>query len=160
MNDSLETARERFLDQLHNPQFDPTGHAQFVAYWTSIESQAQMTEDLSQLDSWHKEIMRDKDRLAELKVRQQQAASSQMGMSPAVQLISRLLALLDDLGGRLRKRLLMIRGEIGMWVFLAGPGKKSKPRPNQTVETKQEKEEQAALLAQKKKEEPTKKMSR
>ena len=160
MNDSLSTIRDRFLDQLHTSQFDPSGHGDFVAYWTQIEAQAQVSEDLSQLDLWHKEIMRDKDRLAELKARQQQAASSQMGMSPAVQLIARLLALLDDLGARLRKRLLLVRGEIGMWVFLAGPGKKSKPRPNQDTDTKEKKEEQAALLAQKKKDEPSKKMAR
>ncbi len=134
-----------------------------MAYWNNIEIQAQRSEDLGQLDTWNKDILRDKDRIAELRQRQQTAANSQMGASQIVQLLTRLLALLDDVGERLRKRLHFLRNELGMWVFLAGPGKKSKPKPKKKGEEEKEGEakvSETVLAQEKKKQEPTKKMER
>ena len=160
-SDDLAVARERFLDQLHVSEFNPAGHEDFMAYWNNIAMLAQKTEDLAQLDTWNRALLRDKDRIAELRQRQQQAASSQMGASAVVQLLSRLLALLDDAGERLRKRLHFLRNEIGMWVFLAGPGKKSKPKPKKKGDETDDTVSEAILAQQaKKKKDTTKKHSR
>ena len=88
---TLESGRSRFLDQLHSPEFTGEGTAEFMSYWRSIEVEAKASEDLGQLDAWVKEISKDKDRVMELRARQQQAASSQMGDAEMLGLLTRIL---------------------------------------------------------------------
>ena len=160
-SNQLEQYRSRFLDQLHSAQFDGSGAGDFLSYWQNIEVQAKASEDMGQLDTWVKEIARDKDRLAELKSRQQQASSSQMAGSEAIQLINRILALLDDIDTALKRRLRQIRNELGLWVLLAGLGRKSKPKPKGKKKDDDDDQESELILAQKKKKpQPVKKMER
>lgn len=157
----LEQYRARFLDQLHSSTFDGSGAGDFLSYWQSIEVQAKASEDMGQLDNWVKYLARDKDRLAELKARQQQASSSQMAGSEAIQLINRILALLDDIESAIKRRLQHIRNELGLWVILAGLGRKSKPKPTGKKKDDGDDDQEAELiLAQKKKPQPVKKIER
>jgi hypothetical protein len=108
-------------------------------------------------------LARDKDRLAELKSRQQQASSSQLGGSEAIGLINRILALLDDIDAELKRRLRRLRDELGLWVILAGMGRKSKPVPKGIGKKKDDdddKESELLLAQKKKKPQPIKKMER
>jgi len=160
----LEQYRSRFLNQLHSAEFDGSGASDFLSYWQSIEFQAKASEDMGQLDSWVKDLARDKDRLAELKSRQQQASSSQLGGSEAIGLINRILALLDDIDAELKRRLRRLRDELGLWVILAGMGRKSKPVPKGIGKKKDDddddKESELLLAQKKKKPQPIKKMER
>lgn len=163
---ALESGRSRFLDQLHSAEFTGEGAAEFMSYWRSIEVEAKASEDLGQLDVWVKELSRDKDRVMELRARQQQAASSQMGDGELLGLLTRILMLLDEIEGDIKRRLHRMRNEIGMWVFLAGMGRKSKPRPKDSTQKKEKKKEddeieQHLLEQQKKKpDKPTKSLDR
>ncbi len=139
----LEQQRQRFLDQLHARDFDVAGHAAMSAYWQDVAQEAQHIDDLGRVDQWLKELARDKDRLAELRTQQQQAASSQMGAAEAVQLITRLLALLDDVGIKLRRRLAQLREEMDVQILILGMKRKPKP----TEEEKDDKKAQQAALA-------------
>ena len=87
---NLESARERFLNQLHTAEFDPSSHMDFLAYWNNIEAQATVVDDLGRLDGWYKEIQRDKDRISELRARQQSASSSQFSSADSVKLLNRI----------------------------------------------------------------------
>lgn len=149
-----QAARQRFLDQLHTDQAALADHQGFVSYWQSIEGQARDTEDIGQLDRWVKDLARDRDRLTELKNRKQAAASSQMGAQEAVQLIHRILALLDDLYIKLRRRLMALRDEAAHWVFLVGPGKKSKRKPDKDADKDKKSEQAKQALADKTKKKP------
>jgi len=163
---SADRSRSRFLDQLHSNEFTGDGAAEFMSYWRSIEVEAKASEDLGQLDAWVKDISKDKDRVMEIRARQQQAASSQMGDSEMLGLLTRILMLLDDIEGELKRRLHRMRNEIGMWVFLAGMGRKSKPKPKGPTKKKDKKKEdddieQHLLEQQKKKpDKPTKNLDR
>ena len=163
---ALESGRSRFLDQLHSPEFTGEGTAEFMSYWRGIEVEAKASEDLGQLDAWVKEISKDKDRVMELRARQQQAASSQMGDGEMLGLLTRILMLLDEIEGEIRRRLHRMRNEIGMWVFLAGMGRKSKPKPKGPEKKKEKKKEdddiEQHLLEQQKKKpaKPTKGLDR
>lgn len=152
----LDSARRNFLDQLHATQPDMVGYEGFVQYWRQVQAEARRSEDLGQLDRWAKDIARDKDRVAELRERQQQAAASQMAPPETMVLLTRLLLLLDDVYGLVRKRLATLRDQLGMWVFLAGPGTKSKPKPLSAEGTREEKDEQGKEAALAKKEESKK----
>ena len=152
----FESGRERFLQHLHGSEIVGPGASEFMTYWRRIEVEAQASEDLGQLDTWVKEIAKDKDRLMELRARHQQAASSHMGEIDSLGLLARILALLDEIEGQLRRRHHHVRNELGLWVFLAGMGRKSKPKPNQasTKKGKEKKDddiEQHLLEQQKKK---------
>ena len=163
---ALQHGRARFLDQLHSSEFTGEGTSEFMSYWRGIEVEAKASEDLGQLDAWVKEIAKDKDRVMELRARQQQTASSQMGDSEMLGLLTRILMLLDEIEGEIKRRLHRMRNEIGMWVFLAGMGRKSKPKPKNTTKKKDKKKEddeieQHLLEQQKKKpEKPTKNLDR
>ncbi len=125
----LEASRERFLHSLTGDFESFRDHAEFTHYWQTVEGEAQHTEDIGQLDRWIKDLARDRDRLEAVRARAAQAESSQFGASPVLQLILRLLSLLDGVEQRLKRRLSMLRDMLGMWVFLMGPGVKSKPAP-------------------------------
>jgi hypothetical protein len=157
--DGLEGARARFLDQLHSSELNLSDHGAFLAYWQQVEQEAQASEDLAQLDRWVKDLSRDKDRVAELKSRQQQAASSQMGAAETVNLLHQILALLDDIFDKLRRRRNSLHDHVAWWVFLAGPGSKSKPVPKDDEAPAEKKDGQVRavnLAAEKKKEGPKK----
>ena len=162
---SLYSGRTRFLEQIHSDQFMGEGASEFMSYWRSVEAEAKASEDLGQLDAWVKELSRDKDRVMELRARQKQAASSQMGDAEMLGLLTRILMLLDEIEGEIKRRLHRMRNEIGMWVFLAGMGRKSKPKPKDTTKKKGKKKEddleQHLLEQQKKKpDKPPKKLDR
>lgn len=161
----IEGHRNRFLEQLHTNNFSGEGAGEFMSYWRAIEVQAKASEDMGQLDVWVKDLARDKDRVAEIRSKQQQAASSQMGSGEMLSLLNRILMLLDEIEGELKRRHHRVRNEIGMWVFLAGMGRKSKPKPkNPTKKQKQKEDDDIAqhLLEQQKKkpDKPTKNLDR
>lgn len=128
-SDDMELARTRFLEQIHQSKLDMSLGGAFLQYWQQVEAESQSSQDLAQLDRWNRDLLRDKDRLAELRAREQQAASSQMASDDQLKAIRQLLALLDDIGRKLRRRLTGIRDRIAWWVWAAGPGRKSKPVP-------------------------------
>lgn len=125
----LETAREDFLRRMQHDGQALLAHQKFSAYWSNVEDEATHSEDMGQLDRWLKDLARDRDRLAELKNQKLGAESSQMGGDARIQIILRLIALLSDVEGTLKKRLWELRDRLGSWVFLAGQGVKSKPPP-------------------------------
>lgn len=125
----LEVNRERFLNALSGDFESFHDHTDFTNYWRTVEAEANQTEDIGQLDRWVKDLARDRDKLEAVRARASQAESGQFGASPVLQIILRLLALLDGVEQRLKRRLAMLRDMLGMWVFLAGPGVKGKPPP-------------------------------
>ncbi len=146
----LENAREHFLHQIQLSDLGLAGHEHFAAYWQDVREEAMHSEDLSQLDRWVKDLARDRDRVAALREQHQLAQASQMGSADLARMLSQLLALLDEVGYALKKRLAMLRDQIGAWVYLAGPGTKSKPAPGKgdgakKGETRQEDAKRAAL---------------
>lgn len=159
-NSRLEQYRDQFLNQIHRQEFSGERASDFLSYWRAVEAEAKATEDLGRIDGWAKEIARDRDKLAALKAQQQQASSSQMGDSEVVALINQILSLLDAIEGSIKKRHGWIRDELGLWVVLAGMGRKSKPKKNKAEE--EQKETQEVVLAKAKKPEPPtkKKMER
>ena len=158
-NHDLEMSRQMFLDQLRSSEPQLMGHARYESYWQAIQMQAHQTEDVGQLDTWVSQLGRDKEMVQQLRDRQRAAAASQMGAYEAVQLLNRLLMLLDDVGTTLKKRLAFLRNTIGLWVILKGMGQKSKPVPITDDDKAKEKDDQAkrvALQKPKTKPKPTK----
>jgi hypothetical protein len=159
--DHIEGHRNHFLNQLHSNEFNGASAGEFMSYWRAIEVQAKASEDMGQLDVWVKDLARDKDRVAEIRSKQQQAASSQMGSGDMLSLLNRILMLLDEIEGELKRRNHRVRNEIGMWVLLAGMGRTSKPKPKHPTKKQKQKEDdditQHLLDKQKKKpDKPTK----
>ena len=158
-SENVEQARTRFLDQLRDHRMEAALAEQggFLAYWQQIEEESRHSEDMGQLDKWVRELSRDKDRLAELRAQSQQAAASQMGDADVMAFIQRLMMILDDIYAKLRRRLNLLRDRIGMWVFLVGPGKKSKPvpkddeKPGKKEESKDQQTTEALLAKNQKK---------
>ncbi len=137
----LETAREDFLRQMRNDGRALLAHERFSAYWQQVEDEAKHSEDMGELDRWLKDLARDRDRLAELKSAKQVAEGGQLGMDARVEVLLRLIALLTDIEGTLKKRLWELRDRLGMWVFLAGVGVKSKPVPEAAKDPSQQKKD-------------------
>ena len=141
------------------------GHEAFTSYWQQAQAEAEHTEDISKLDQWVKQIDWDREKLQALRDRQREASGA-MGAEAqsVVALISRILMLLDEISAELRRRLHMLRDQMGMWVFLAGMGAKSKPKPkDQGAPKKDEKTKKTAkkeALAKPKAVKPQKKISR
>jgi hypothetical protein len=125
---NLDQMRTQFLDRLTDFQGSLEGYDGFSMYWTQIQSQAERVEEIGQIDSWVRDLARDRDRVAALRSRKREGEGV-MGNDELMHILNRLLSLLDEVGGDLRKRLRLLRDRLGMWVFLAGMGKKSKPLP-------------------------------
>ena len=129
VDQDLEQQREDFLRRLAGDVEQFAGEDRYLAYWNAVEHEARTIEDMGRLDTWVRELRRDRDKLQELKARKSTAASSQVGAEVATRLISVLLALIDDIERRLLKRLSLLRDRFGSWVYLLGPGMKQKPVP-------------------------------
>lgn len=145
----LEASRESFLHQLSSDFESFHDYGDFMGYWRAVEAEARHSEDIGQLDSWVKDLRRDRDKLDALKARQHRSESSQLGAAPALMVIQRLLALLDEIEGHLKRRLSMLRDMLGMWVFLAGPGVKQKPAPKGDDAPKGDKDKQTEQVLHK-----------
>ncbi len=125
----LEQQREDFLRRLSGDVEHFAGEERYLAYWNTVEHEARTIEDMGQLDTWVRELRRDRDKLEELKAQKQSAASGQLGADVAVRLIDLILGLLEDIERRLERRLSLLRERFGAWVYLLGPGVKQKPPP-------------------------------
>lgn len=164
----LESYRERFLDQLHSSKIDLEGHQQFLKYWNSVEREAVETEDLDKLESWVKEIARDKDRVNALKERLELQKESDPAAGMLLQIIRQVLMMLDETERKLIGYRDRRRGFLARILFRAGLGVKKKATPEDEEDKDKKKGEgkkvSEAVLAksaeQKKAETPKKKIER
>jgi hypothetical protein len=149
----LEDAREHFLSDLEHVDF--ADHQGFSVRWQAVEKQAYQSEDLSQVEQWLRELARDNDRLYEMQARQQQIAAHRPEAAVLLEVLRRVLVMLDDVERRLRQRLGYLQDLLGFFARLVGPGIKGKKKQDEEKK-KQEEERAAAAAATKKKEEPKK----
>lgn len=139
-------ARQRFIDHLRSHTADGSGHEALVAYWRQVELEAAVAEDLGQIDGWVREIAQDRERVAALKA-QQQASAGQLGQEGVAAVLSRLLALLDEIGGGLRRRLAQLRERVGRWIILAGPGMRARKAKGEEATAEGDAEEKSKAAA-------------
>lgn len=154
----LEQARERFLNSLHNPELAMAREGGFEQYWREVAQEAAITEDHGKLDRWVRDLARDRDKVKALKDKKAAAEQGDQAAMALVQLILRVLAILDEIYEKLYKRRAALRGTLLNWLVLAGPGMKSKPNPNlqDGADAKDTKAKEAALAKKKATPKPTK----
>lgn len=146
--DELKAARNRFVDSMSSAQSDFADNQEFLAYWRSVESASEQSEDLGQLDRWVKDLARDKDRVEALIHSKQTQASSDQSAAQLIMILQRILAVLDDLYERIRKRHHELHDRVAWWLLLAPGGKKSKPLPQTKDELNKDKKKEATVTAQ------------
>lgn len=149
----LEEAREAFLADLENVDFE--GHQDYLGYWQAVEKRAHDSEDLSQIETWVKDLAKDRDRLEEMQARQQRLAPHKPEAAALVEVLRRILAVLDDIERRLKQRLVYLQEFLGFFARLVGPGMKGK-KPKKDEEQKKQEEQRATAAAATKKDEPKK----
>jgi len=154
-------ARNRFLDSLDTAKAEFADHHGFLTYWQTVERDAQQSEDLGQLDRWVKDLRRDRDRVQMLLEQKQASASDDMQAAQLVAMLQQILAILDDLYTKIRKRHHELHDRVAWWLLLAPAGKKSKPLPkglgDDPAKDKKDSKKEATVKAQnmaKKKEPP------
>jgi hypothetical protein len=123
----LEIFRERFLDQLHKSQIDLAHHQEFVAYWRSVEQQAEMTTELDRLENWVRDLARDKDRVKALEARLESQDRENPMIANLLQIIRMVLDVLEGIDKKLRKKRDGRRQRLAAILWRAGPGTKPKP---------------------------------
>ncbi|TNF29947.1 MAG: hypothetical protein EP329_14555 [Deltaproteobacteria bacterium] len=163
----LEMFRERFLDQLHASRPSLHGHQQFVQYWKLIEREAQQTEELGKLESWVKDLARDRDRVRALKDRLEARKDTDQGAAALLQLVRQILEMLDDIQRKLKVRRDDRRRVLGWLLLAAGPGVKKKvpeEKPGEGQKKGEDKKVSEQVLTKPKdpeeKKKPTKQMTR
>ncbi|MCB9727584.1 MAG: hypothetical protein H6744_02690 [Deltaproteobacteria bacterium] len=139
MNADLDRAREAFLDQLRSGRDEFVDTQGISSYWTTVEREASQVEEPGVIEEWLRQLARDRDRIESIKAQKNAAEQGQFGSDVAAQMLIRLLALLADVEGSLRKRLWFLRNELGAWVYLVGAGVKQKPPPNKKDDDKDKK---------------------
>lgn len=136
MNTDLDRARDSFLEQLRSGSDAMIDTRGIAGYWQSIESEAARVEEPGVIDEWLRRLAHDRERVEALKAQKSSAEQSQFGGDGVALMLIRLLALLADIEGTLKKRLWLLRNELGAWVYLVGPGVKQKPQPNKKDDEK------------------------
>ncbi|MCA9516942.1 MAG: hypothetical protein KC635_18495 [Myxococcales bacterium] len=165
----LESYRERFLDQLHSSRLELDGHQEFLKYWKSVEREASETEDLDKLETWVKDLARDKDKVSAMKEKLELQKDSDPTAAMLLQIIRQVLAMLEETERKLIRLRDHRRGFLARILFRAGPGVKKKVKPEEEEADKEKKKGDgkkvpesvlAKTAEQKKAEEPKKKMER
>lgn len=127
----LEWYREQFLGQLHSSRVQLTGHGEFVRYWKLVEKEAEQTEELGKLESWVKNLARDKEKVRALKGRLEGMQEHSGNARALLALIRQILELLEEIERKLRVRRDIKRRIMGFLIFRAGPGVKKKVKPGE-----------------------------
>ncbi|MEZ4265182.1 MAG: hypothetical protein R3F39_02300 [Myxococcota bacterium] len=137
MNTDLDRARDSFLEQLRSGRDELLDTHGIAAYWQSVESEAARVEEPGLIDEWLRRLAQDRERIESIKAQKSSAEQSQFGGEGVALMLARLLQLLADIEGTLKRRLWLLRNELGAWVYLVGPGVKQKPPPNKKDEDKE-----------------------
>ena len=148
----LEASRGRFLNDLAHVQPELGGHEEFLRYWQAVDAEAKFVDDLGQLDTWVRSLAHDRDRLESLRNRVE-GATQDPSAAMILQVLLRILSVLDGVGRRLRQRHDERRGLLAAILWRGGPGtRKIKPEEIQSEqqkadgEKKDESKETAAAL--------------
>jgi hypothetical protein len=134
MNSDLERAREAFLEQLRSGRDELLDTSGIATYWRAVESEAMGVEEPGRIEEWLARLAQDRERVDAIKAQKASAEQSQFGGEGAAMMLVRLLHLLADIEGTLKRRLWLLRNELGAWVYLVGLGVKQKPAPNKKDE--------------------------
>lgn len=129
----LEFRRDAFLTELAESQPDLSGYQEFLRYWKSVESEAMHTEDLGELDSWVRDLARDKERVAALKSRTDTMTGEHASgaIAAMVQILKLVLEILDAIERRLRRLRDERMSALASMLWKGGPGTTAKPKPDE-----------------------------
>lgn len=127
----LEIFRESFMHEVQEAQPDLSGYQDFLRYWKTVESEAMHVEDLGELDTWVRELARDKERVAALKNRADTMSGDKGGgaTEQLVQILKLVLDILEAVERRLRRLRDERLSELASMLWKGGPGTTAKPKP-------------------------------
>ncbi len=156
--EDLEIFREKFIHELAESQPDLSGHQDFLRYWKGVEQQAQQTEDLGQLDTWVRDLARDKEKVQALKNRTDTMGDKEGSQGLLQSILKLVLDVLDAVERRLRRWRDERLSILASMLWKGGPGGAPKPKPEDKDKKDGKKEEavkDAAAAQQQQKQDPT-----
>lgn len=139
--------RSRFLSELSEAQPDLQGYQDYLKYWRAVESEAQESEDLDKIDTWVRDLARDKDKVAALKQRASTVGENEAMRSTIAQILKVVLEALETIERRLRKLRDQKMAALAAVLWKGGPGTMLKKKEDEKDKKDGKKKEDTAKEA-------------
>lgn len=139
--------RTRFLSELSEAQPDLQGYQDFLKYWKAVESEAQETEDLDKIDTWVRDLSRDKEKVNALKQRASTVGENEAMRSTIIQILKVVLEALDSMERRLRQLRDQKMAALAAVLWKGGPGTMLKKKEDEKDKKDGKKKEDTAKEA-------------
>ena len=150
--EDLEQLRGQFMHELQQSQPNLAHQDDYMRYWHAVEREAGQTDDLGKLESWVRDLARDKEHIQALKQRAEASGPEHDGMAIVLQVLRMLLEMLEGVEKRIRRMRDERRAMLAALLWAGGPGAKPKAEDTDDKKKKDEAKQTSALqdtLAQK-----------